>query len=62
MCDGYRFSLRAVWASTVGSRFEKILRRFVASEVRGSDRQTDRKTDRQMYTDSFGLSVIEDPR
>ena len=39
MCVGYQFPLRAVWASTVGSRFKKILRRFVASEVGGSDRQ-----------------------
>ena len=46
MCVGYRSPLRAVWASAVGSRFEKILRRFVAFEVGGQ-------------TDSFGLSVIE---
>ena len=48
MCVGYRSPPRAVWASTVGSRFEKKMGRFVASEE-GSDRQT-RQTDRDRQT------------
>ena len=42
VCVGHRFPLQAVTASTVGSRFEKKMGRFEASEV-GGVRQTDRR-------------------